>query len=166
MNRKLFRTISLTMAMATMLACTSFASAYKVKKNTLNLQKPNGTTITATQQPGRTIGVGSGVQTTNVALAGESATQVAGAIPEGTYSFSTKTFKITYADTSMVVAETYNVDVENDMATDILIPDGKGGFATKADPSGRYITIAYDATTSSIVLAYSYGGTEVYVKTA
>lgn len=166
MTRKLIRTVSLTMAMATMLTCTSFASAYKVKKNTLNIQKPNGTTITATQQPGRTIGVGSGVQTTNVALVGESATQVAGAIPVGTYGFSNKTIKITYADTNMVVAETYNVDVENDMATDILVPDGKGGFATKADPTGRYITIAYDANTASIVLAYSYGGTEVYVKTA
>lgn len=166
MTRKIIRTVSLTMAMATMLTCTSFASAYKVKKNTLNIQKPNGTTITATQQPGRTIGVGSGVQTTNVALVGESATQVAGAIPVGTYGFSNKTIKITYADTNMVVAETYNVDVENDMATDILVPDGKGGFATKADPTGRYITIAYDANTASIVLAYSYGGTEVYVKTA
>ena len=166
MNRKFIRTVSLSMAMATMLTCTSFASAYKVKKNTLNLQKPNGTTITATQQPGRTIGVGSGVQTTNVALSGESTTQVVGAIPEGTYSFSNKSIKVTFADTNMIVAETYNVDVENDMATDILVPDGKGGFATKADPTGRYITIAYDANTASIVLAYSYGGTEVYVKTA
>lgn len=166
MNKKIIRTVSLTMAMATMLACTSFASAYKVKKNTLNLQKPNGATITATQQPGRTIGVGSGVQTTNVALTGESATQVAGAIPVGTYSYSNKTFKVTYADTNMVVAETYNVDVENDLSTDILVPDGKGSFATKADPAGRYITIAYDATSTSIVLVYSYGGTEVYVKTA
>lgn len=166
MNKKLIRTVSLSMAMATILTCNSFASAYKVKKNTLNLQKPNGTTITATQQPGRTIGVGSGVQTTNVALSGESTTQVAGAIPEGTYSLSNKSIKVTFADTNMVVAETYNVDVENDMATDILVPDGKGGFATKADPTGRYITIAYDANTASIVLAYSYGGTEVYVKTA
>jgi len=166
MNRKFIRTVSLTMAMATILTCTSFASSYKVKKNTLNLQKPNGTTISATQQPGRTIGVGSGVQTTNVALAGESTAQVDGAIPEGTYSFSTKTFKVTFADTNMVVAETYNIDAENDTATDIFIPDGKGGFATKADPAGRYITIAYDANTASIVLVYSYGGTEVYVKTA
>lgn len=166
MNRKLIRTASLTMAMATILTCTSFASAYKVTKNKLNLQKPNGTTITAAQQPGRTIGVGSGTQTTNVALTGESATQVAGAIPEGSYGYGTKIFKVTYADTNMVVAETYNVDVENDMSTDILIPDGKGGFATKADPAGRYITIAYDANTASIILVYSYGGTEVFIKTA
>ena len=136
MNKKLIRTVSLSMAMATILTCNSFASAYKVKKNTLNLQKPNGTTITATQQPGRTIGVGSGVQTTNVALSGESTTQVAGAIPEGTYSLSNKSIKVTFADTNMVVAETYNVDVENDMATDILVPDGKnkGILTVKASP--------------------------------
>lgn len=166
MNRRLIRTVSLTMAMATMFVCTSFASAYKVKKNTLNLQKPNGTTITASQQPGRTIGVGSGNQATNVAITGESTTQVAGSIPVGTYSLGNKTFKVTYADASMVVAETYNVDAENDTASDILIANGQGGFATKPDPAGRYITIAYDATTASIVLAYSYGGSEVYVKTA
>ena len=167
MNKKIIRTLGLTLALSTALNLTVFASgSYKVKKNTLRIKQADGTVTTTTQQPSRTIGVGSGTQTTNVALTGESATQVAGAIPEGTYSFGGKSFKVTFADTSMIVAETYNVDVANDTATDILLADGKGGFATKADPSGRYITIAYDATTSAIVLAYSYGGTEIYVKTA